>query len=296
MSARIFSLVTLWLLVALALCFGKIHGGLVLLILFSTAAHYEFCGLLRRSGGNPNTLVSVLSGAIVLAGLGLSALDGGASAVQRPDAWLIALPGLLIGAVTLVLLLASPAKLVAFFTTAPTTLSWLYIPCGMAPLVLLAADIWARGAGGDLSGILLVVWLIATVKFADCGALLVGTAIGKHKLAPAISPAKTWEGCAGALLAAAAVGAGLAWVFAHFQGKLGWTMAEFTPARAALLAVPLAVLGILSDLVESVFKRKAGVKDSGKTIPGIGGAFDLLDSLLLTSPVAYVLLKYFFIR
>jgi phosphatidate cytidylyltransferase len=91
-----------------------------------------------------------------------------------------------------------------------------------------------------------------------------------------------------------AVAAGIAWLFARFDTELGWKYtAQFTPQRAALLALPLAVLSIPSDLIESVFKRKAGVKDSGNTIPGIGGAFDVLDSLLLTTPVAYVLLRLF---
>jgi phosphatidate cytidylyltransferase len=64
------------------------------------------------------------------------------------------------------------------------------------------------------------------------------------------------------------------------------------PLKAALLALPLAALSIPSDLVESVFKRQAGEKDSGKTIPGIGGALDLIDSLVLTAPVALILLSY----
>ena len=65
------------------------------------------------------------------------------------------------------------------------------------------------------------------------------------------------------------------------------------PWKAAVLALPIAVLSIPSDLVESVFKRLAGAKDSGATIPGIGGALDLIDSMVLTSPVALILLSYF---
>ncbi|MDR1498128.1 MAG: phosphatidate cytidylyltransferase [Puniceicoccales bacterium] len=294
MSARIFSLVALWLLVGLALYFGKIHGAIALLILFSTAAHYEFCTLLSRSGGRPATARSVLLGTATLLWIAWSVLT---NVTPPPGGWsIVVLPGLLAGILTLALLLISPAKLTKLYTTAPTALSWLYIPCSVAPLILLATERWKHGAFGDPSGVLLVLWIVAIVKFADCGAFLVGTAIGKHKLAPTISPAKTWEGCLGALATAAATGALLAWAFSHFQSELGWTLTKFTPTHAALFAVLLAALGIPSDLVESVFKRKAGVKDSGKTIPGIGGAFDLLDSLLLCSPVAYGVLHFFLLK
>ena len=163
------------------------------------------------------------------------------------------------------------------------------------PLAVLSATFWAEGH--DKSGMLLAVWLVGTVKFADCGALLLGLSLGekRHRMAPTISPGKSWEGCAGALIGAVLAGAGIAWLFNHFHAALGWQIppGRFTPEKAALLALPLGLLGIPSDLVESVFKRKAGLKDSGKTIPGIGGAFDLLDSLVLTVPIGCLLLKFF---
>lgn len=80
----------------------------------------------------------------------------------------------------------------------------------------------------------------------------------------------------------AAVGASLA----HYLGA--FFPVAFTPLRAALIAVPIAVLAIVSDLVESIIKRRADTKDAGRTIPGIGGMFDLSDSLILTAPVGYV--------
>ena len=77
------------------------------------------------------------------------------------------------------------------------------------------------------------------------------------------------------------MGAALAHFLAHFYPD------NFTPLFAALLALPIAVLAIVSDLVESVIKRRADTKDAGATIPGIGGMFDLSDSLILTAPVGY---------
>ena len=79
------------------------------------------------------------------------------------------------------------------------------------------------------------------------------------------------------------VGAGMAWL------SRDWFPPHMTPLVAALMAAPIAVLGIVADLIESVLKRRANMKDSGATIPGIGGMFDLSDSLLLTAPVAYFL-------
>ncbi|MDR2845586.1 MAG: phosphatidate cytidylyltransferase [Puniceicoccales bacterium] len=291
MKNRLFSTLALWLTVGVALFF-KIWGGLTFLLLLTGAAHWELCTLLRASGARPQREISVALGIIVQVGLCWSILSGGTAGAAMHGIYPVVLPGLLVSVVAFALL-ASPAKLVAVFVAAPTALSWLYIPCGIAPLTCLAAEFWANGR--DVSGLLLVVWFIATVKFADCGALILGTRFGKHKLAPKISPGKSWEGAVGAVATAAAVGAGIAWLFGHYAAPLGWTVSGFTAGKAALLALPLAALGIPSDLVESVFKRHAGVKDSGNTIPGIGGAFDLLDSLILTAPAGYLLFKFFVI-
>ena len=133
------------------------------------------------------------------------------------------------------------------------------------------------------TGLLLGVWMIAVAKFCDVGALLTGLAFGRHKMAPEISPKKTWEGAVGGLITSAAIGAGLAYWFAD------QIPAGFTPLFAALVALPIAGLAIISDLVESIIKRHADAKDAGATIPGIGGVFDLSDSLILTSPIGFVI-------
>lgn len=132
--------------------------------------------------------------------------------------------------------------------------------------------------------LILGLWIVAVAKFSDVGGLLAGLAAGRHALAPAISPKKTWEGAIGAVLMGMAVGALVAWLG---RGALG---AFLSPARAAVIAAPVAVVAIVSDLVESVIKRRSDAKDSGGIIPGIGGMLDLSDSLLLAAPVAYFLL------
>jgi phosphatidate cytidylyltransferase len=103
-------------------------------------------------------------------------------------------------------------------------------------------------------------------------------------MSPQISPKKTWEGAAGGILSSMGIGAGVAWLARDVLGG------HLTPGRAALIAIPVAVLGIVADLVESVIKRRANLKDSGRAIPGIGGMFDLSDSMILAAPVGYLLL------
>lgn len=136
------------------------------------------------------------------------------------------------------------------------------------------------------TGIILTFWLIAVAKFTDVGGLIIGTYFGKTKLAVHISPGKTIEGAIGGIATSSLVGALIAICFKNYLPV------HFTPMMAATLAVPIAALSIASDLVESALKRQAGVKDSGKMIPGIGGAFDLTDSLLFSAPIGFLLLRY----
>jgi phosphatidate cytidylyltransferase len=159
-----------------------------------------------------------------------------------------------------------------------TFLGILLIPFAFAHLLLLV-----QAFPDSLEGLYLGLWTIAVAKFSDAGALLAGMAFGKRKMAPHISPAKTWEGAAGGILFGTAVGVTIVGLFKNFFP------ADLTLLYAALAAFPITIAAIFSDLLESSLKREAGVKDSGKTIPGIGGIFDLTDSLILTSPMAYYL-------
>lgn len=119
---------------------------------------------------------------------------------------------------------------------------------------------------------------------ADTGAYYVGRTLGKHKLAPAISPGKTWEGVAGGVVAALALATG-----AHF-----WFFRELSLKWALPLAALMTVVGILGDLTESALKRGAGAKDAAKILPGHGGALDRLDSLLFNAPLLYYFAHFYF--
>ena len=133
-------------------------------------------------------------------------------------------------------------------------------------------------------GYCLLFFILAT-KSSDIGAFLLGSMIGRHKMIPKVSPAKTWEGLVGALLLSTTA----AMLMAHYWGdtKLG----GLTPLHAAALGPLLGVGAVLGDLVESVFKRDSGVKDSGSFFPGIGGILDLLDSLLFNAPLMFLYLR-----
>lgn len=122
-------------------------------------------------------------------------------------------------------------------------------------------------------GIVFTLWALALVWACDIGAYFAGRAIGGPKLAPAISPNKTWAGLIGGVVAAGAFG-----VFMHWRFGLPWRLTLATPA--------LAVLAQAGDLYESWLKRRAGVKDSGSIIPGHGGVMDRLDGLVPVAPVA----------
>ena len=127
-----------------------------------------------------------------------------------------------------------------------------------------------------------VTWLVAVIAISDTAQFYTGRLIGRRKLAPLVSPAKTIEGAAGGLLAAAIVGALLA----------SWGMVDLGAGSGALLGFLLAGFGICGDLFESLLKRSAGVKDSSVLIPGHGGVLDRLDSYLFAGPVFYLFLRF----
>lgn len=144
--------------------------------------------------------------------------------------------------------------------------------------------------------LLWVIVIILLIKATDIGALLIGSWLGKNKLAPKTSPAKTIEGAIGGVLVS--IGTALVIYFAA-SIKLH-TFGEASPAWYDILKVIVAtgiisIAGILGDLFESSWKRHIEIKNSGSMLPGLGGMYDLTDSLILAAPVAFFLLKYWVI-
>jgi phosphatidate cytidylyltransferase len=140
------------------------------------------------------------------------------------------------------------------------------VPAGLAMVALRPAQ---------------VVAIVALVSIADTAAYFAGRAWGRRKLAPSISPGKTWEGAAGGLAAVLA--------YAIICGMLAEGVRWLPYLAAANL---LAVLSVIGDLFESAAKRQAGVKDSGSLLPGHGGVLDRVDSATATLPVAALLLPF----
>jgi phosphatidate cytidylyltransferase len=131
-----------------------------------------------------------------------------------------------------------------------------------------------------------LVSLMALIWFADIAAYFTGKALGRHKLAPRVSPGKTWEGAVGGVLAATL------WVWASslWAGSFGAELFQKWPWwGVVLVAVFLAALSIVGDLFESLLKRRAGVKDSSQLLPGHGGAYDRIDALLPVAPLAMLM-------
>jgi phosphatidate cytidylyltransferase len=159
-----------------------------------------------------------------------------------------------------------------------TMLGVLYIP-------LLGSHLISARLGFEqkLSAHLLSFFFLVLMG-ADAGAFYIGRAFGKRKLAPTISPGKTWEGVIGAVAAALAMGA-----LSHF-----WFFRELPLKFTLPLAVVMTVVGMLGDLAESALKRGAGAKDAANILPGHGGFLDRLDSLLFNAPLIYYFALFYF--
>ncbi len=171
----------------------------------------------------------------------------------------------------------------SLLAVATTVLSVLYIPFlfGFLGKILFISE------SADFSqGVMLLVWLVAVTKVTDIGAYCTGSLIGKHKMIPHISPGKTWQGFFGALVWALATGAALY----YFNQDTLVVLQSWT--HVIILSIILPLLTVVGDLAESVIKRSLEAKDSGNTLPGIGGALDLIDSLCFTAPALYFYLLW----
>ncbi len=154
-----------------------------------------------------------------------------------------------------------------------TVLTIIYLGAGGAIILTI------RLAPGQ--GVPALILFLAAVKFTDMGAYFTGSAIGRHKLIPWLSPGKSWEGLIGGLAAAAGASMLVVWLFGM----------PISLPHAAGFGVVVGACGQFADLCESLLKRSAKIKDSGSLVPEFGGVLDVLDSPLLAAPAAYVLLN-----
>ncbi len=278
MLSRVLSTIVLWAIILGSLWLFGAHAAVVLLTILTMLTLHEFYGLVEKMGARPFHGMGLGFGlAMIAAPYYLACYSA------KPDAIPALAPGLLVAAllVSCVRVLGERDTASRIETVAATVMGLLFVPYLLQFFVRI---LMREGDSGD--NLALCLWVVAVSKFCDAGALLTGLAIGRHRLAPAISPKKTWEGVGGGVLTAAGVGAAIAF-FASAR-----LPESLTPLGAALIAVPLAATTIISDLLESALKRRADAKDTGKLIPGIGGAFDLTDSLILTAPTAYFIFLF----
>ena len=168
---------------------------------------------------------------------------------------------------------------ISFANVGVTLLGVFYVGLPMSLLSIIAypsnPDFSREFHGYDYRRVIVLLFLIWS---SDIGAYAAGKTFGKHKLAPKISPGKTWEGFAGGVVLTLAMG----WA-------LGYLIPELPLAHRLVAAGVVAVFGPLGDLAESMLKRSVGVKDSGRIMPGHGGLLDRFDAFLLVLPVLVLL-------
>ena len=274
MAKRVLSTVVLWLALFAVLWFFRTNGAVFAIAAIAVLTMRELYVLMAAAGGAPFSGMGMLFGALVTLAPWTGERYGWPSQLLLPLA-------VVVTSIRIVLE-RPPEKRVDALTS--TLFGIVYVALLLQFLVRIVMPSPIDTASAD-ARLILGLWVIAVAKFCDVGALLTGLAIGRTPMAPLTSPKKTWEGAAGGVLVAMGVGSLVAW--------LGRSVlpAEMTPLRMGLLAAPLAAVAIFSDLIESVIKRRAALKDSGGGIPGIGGIFDLSDSLILAAPVGYILLS-----
>jgi phosphatidate cytidylyltransferase len=232
---------------------------------------YEFWLLARRRGIKPDVVVGFVCAAALFT---VFYFD---RPYEAPVLLLLILPAMTIAALSATMLRGAPFENM-MASVGATVLGVMYVAFLGGHLVAVRMGFEQQRAAHLLSFFFLVI------MGSDTGAYYTGRALGRHKLAPKISPGKTWEGALGGMLASLLMAA-----VAHY-----WFFPELSLKVALPLAALMNVLGVLGDLTESALKRGAGAKDAAQILPGHGGLLDRLDSLLFNAPVIYYFGRLYF--
>ena len=273
MKQRIISFATLWSTLAISLWLFGVHAGVFIIAILAFLTQLELYQLFTKMGLKPMKGLGISAGVVITLGAYyFSDIDSGND--------LFAL-SFVVMALIIICLDLQAGRLRSFM---PTLFGLIYVPFMLHFLIKIVKLAEYNGESAA-TGMFLAVWVVSVAKCADVGGLLIGMKLGKTPLS-VVSPKKTYEGAAGGIGFSMLIGV----ILISFFHTL--IPAGFSWWLGALIAVPIGVASITSDLVESAFKRQADVKDSGKIIPGIGGVFDLTDSLILTAPLGYLFFKY----
>ena len=238
-------------------------------------AIYEFWFLAKRVGAKPDVVVGYASTAALLV----------AFFYNEPSLLLVIVPALVIAALAAEMLRGGPFEKM-ILSVGSTVLGVLYVAMLGGFLIAVRTGFATPAPGYTTSYSIsthLLSFFFLVLMGSDTGAYFTGRAFGKHKLAPKISPGKTWEGAVGGMLASLLMA-----VLAHY-----WFFPELSLRAALPLAAVLNVLGVVGDLTESALKRGANAKDAANILPGHGGFLDRLDSLLFGAPVIYYFALYY---
>ena len=241
---------------------------------------WEFYRMMRAGGYAPSGSIGIVTSIVAFGTVGFTALyKPGEHSLDTPDT-MVLMGLIMIGGLILILPVAVliremilwPKHKNPFGNVGVTLLGFFYVTLPMLMLLIISIS---NKTGYDyrrVFGLLFLVWA------SDIGAYAVGRTFGKHKLAPKISPGKTWEGWAGGFAITLLVG----WA-------IGFMLPDLSLLHRLVAAGVVAVFAPLGDLAESMLKRSVGVKDSGSIMPGHGGLLDRFDAFLLVLPVLALL-------
>ncbi|MDQ3627186.1 MAG: phosphatidate cytidylyltransferase [Verrucomicrobiota bacterium] len=277
---RFSSTIALWSVALLIIFSGYELAFFGLIAAFGLLTLWEFYGMLDHKGLPNFKITAMICGAIMLCGSFYYFSKVGVA--QSYDFEMAVLLGFLLTVFARQMFEGlredAPLRTMAYTLFGLLYVLWLY------NFITKIVYVVPRSPSGAVTGQFYVLYLIAITKFSDMGAYLTGSVIGRHKLVPHISPKKTWEGLAGALAFSLLASLGLLALMPSQLAVLNWT-------HATVLGLLLGFAAVVGDLAESIVKRSTGVKDSGNFLPGIGGALDLIDSLLFTAPLLFFYLR-----
>ncbi|MDR1457945.1 MAG: phosphatidate cytidylyltransferase [Puniceicoccales bacterium] len=277
MLGRFFSTIILWSTIFVTLYLFGVSGGFFLLVLSSVATQAELYILLRKMGYRPLELIGLI--------VGLAMLIIPRVAVNPYSCFEVVISCQVIsvvGVLLYIVIYGTPSWIQEVFI--PTILGVVYVPLMFSlPVVFIRYIEFICGSG--VPALYMIVWIVIVAKSSDMGGLIVGSLIGGQKMSPDFSPNKTVGGLVGAILFSVILGA-------VTQPIIVSKFEMFSMKLALIISVLLAVVSVVGDLAESAMKRLANVKDSGGTVPGIGGVFDLTDSVILTLPMGILLVNW----